>query len=207
MKSLNRVLSADIEHSISILLIDDQSTRALLLKQALEYCEYNIVSLMINTDYLVEQVEAHNPDLLVIGIDLPDSKMLQDLVELNVQMPRPIVMFAEKDSPKVIQLAIKAGVSAYIVDDIQPHRFKSIITVAMARFQENQQLKDELIHAKEQLAHRKLLERAKGLLMEEKGFTEAEAFERLRKMAMDKGQTLAQVSKSIIEVFELLTKV
>ncbi len=110
--------------------------------------------------------------------------------EVNQLLPLPIIIFAENDSPNVIKKAIKSGVSAYIVSEIHPQRIKSIISVANERFKAVESLKNELKQAKTQLESRKLIERAKGLLMEQKQLTEKESYEALRKMAMNQGSTL-----------------
>ena len=109
-------------------------------------------------------------------------------------------MFAESDAPAVIQQVVKSGVSAYIAAEIHPHRIRSIISVAQARFNEQQALLKELELAKNQLADRKLVDRAKGLLMEHKGLTEDQAYKKLRKMSMDKGQNLASVAESVVDI-------
>lgn len=120
-------------------------------------------------------------------------------------MPLPIVIFVENDSLNVIQNAMKAGVSAYVVHETLPQRVKSVISVANARFKETQSLRNELKQAKTQLESRKLIERAKGLLMEQKQISEKQAFNTLRKMAMNQGNSLAMVAKNIIDVCEVLS--
>jgi len=189
----------------TILLIDTDLTRVAIVKSALQESDYVIVAVLSSTEQLATQVQQYSPDVLVIGADLPNTDMLQELNELSVVLPLPIILFTQQKLSSVIRLAIKAGVTAYVVDDIYPKRIDSIIMVAVERFAEEQLLRKQLAHTQAQLADRKILERAKGLLMEQKGLSEAIAFARLRKMAMDKGQTLVQVSKNIIEVCELIT--
>lgn len=131
--------------------------------------------------------------------------MLKELAEINQLHPLPIVIFVEYDSPNVIQSAIKAGVSAYVVHETLPQRVKSVITIAYERFKEMQLLRNELDRTKTQLESRKLIERAKGLLMEQKHISENKAFQTLRKMAMDQGSPIAQVAKNIIDVCDVLS--
>ena len=192
------------DDKVSILLIDADSSRASLLRRTLIEYGYNVIGKLTDAQNLVEQVRHYSPDLLVIGVDLPDELTLENLSQLNQRAPRPVVVFAEKNAPKMIQSAVKAGVSAYIVDNIQPQRFRSIIEIAMARFNEFNGMRIELEDTKSKLADRKLLERAKGLLMEKKGISEPQAYQQLRKMAMDKGVTLSLVAENIIDVFEML---
>ena len=189
---------------VSVLVIDSNPSRASLLNRTLTEYGYQVVERLTDALNLVEQVQHYSPDLLVLGMDLPDQATLQNLSELYQQAPRPVVVFAEKDAPKMVKSAVKAGVSAYIVDDIQPHRFRTIIEIAIARFKEYQAIKTELEQTKLKLSDRKLLERAKGLLMEKKGISEPEAYQQLRKTAMDKGITITVVSQNIIDVMALL---
>ena len=188
----------------TVLLIDADPARASILKRALRDYHYQIVAIINNAKTLLDHVNEYQPQLVVVGIDLPDEETLEQLGVLNKEIPRPVVMFAEKDTPKIIQKAIKAGVSAFIVDDIQPQRLPTIISIAMARFEEQQSLKNELESAKNKLAERKLIEKAKGLLMKQRLIAEDEAFAVLRKMAMDKGKSLSVVSENIIDVLELI---
>ncbi|WP_440874921.1 ANTAR domain-containing response regulator [Thalassotalea sp. PLHSN55] len=187
-----------------IILIDAISHRRSILRRALNDFGYQIVAELHNCQNLSAQVEAVTPDIIVIGTDIPDEQTLEQLVKLHAISPYPIIMFAEKHTPETIESSVSAGVSAYIVDDIQPQRLKSIIEVAYARFQNYQALRQELVETKTELENRKILEKAKGILMEQKNLNEQQAFKALRKMAMDKGQTMAAISKSVIDVWELL---
>jgi len=185
------------------LLVDPHDSRASLLKRALLENAYQIVEQVSDVTKIVEKIEYHQPDILVVGMDLPDEETLQQLVELRQRHPLPVIVFAEKDTPQMIQKVVSAGVSAFIVDDIQVQRLPSIINIAIVRFNEQQGLLKELLVTKTKLAERKILERAKGLLMAQKGMSEDEAYTSLRKMAMDKGQSIVAVAESIIDVLSL----
>lgn len=180
--------------------IDEQSD----LKQALLNFDYQISKYISSTDNLLEKREQVNPDILIMKIDAPTANTLKELAEINQLSPLPILIFAEQDTPALIQSAIKAGVSAYVVNEIQPHRLRSLITVACERFKESQSLRNELEQTKAQLESRKLIERAKGLIMKQKKISEQDAFNMLRKMAMNNGHSLAMTSKNVIEVYEVL---
>ena len=186
------------------LLIDPLDSRAALLRRALRENAYPIIETVTDACLMLEKAEEHQPDILVVGMDLPDEDTLQQLVELRERMPLPVIVFSEKDAPPLVQKVVKAGVSAFIVDDIQPQRLPSIINIAVARFHEQQRLIKELNTTKTKLAERKTLEKAKGLLMKQKGLSEDEAYTSLRKLAMDKGQPIVKVAESIIDVFSLL---
>lgn len=187
-----------------VLLVDPVDSRASLLRRGLRENNYHILETLVDVSRIVTTVEEHEPDILVVGMDLPDEDTLQQLVDLRERMPLPVIVFSEKDAPYLVQKVVKAGVSAFIVDDIQASRIPSIVNIAVARFHEQQGLLKELKHTKDKLAERKILEKAKGLLMKQKNLTEDEAYTSLRKMAMDKGQAIVDVAQSIIDVLSLL---
>lgn len=190
---------------ISVLLIEDQVDRKSVLKKALVDFGYYITKHLSCDNKIICEIELCNPNVLVLATDVPSDEMLKELAEINQIIPLPIVIFAENDSPNVIKRAIKAGVSAYVVNETLPQRVQSVISVANERFKEVQSLRNELKQAKTQLESRKLIERAKGLIMLQKQISENEAYDTLRKMAMNQGCSLAMVSKNIIDVCELLS--
>lgn len=201
--SLNRANNANHQR-LNILLIEEQINHKSRLTKALIDFGYQVIQHSYYSESIIDQIELYNPNILILTTDLPSNAMLKELAEVNQLLPLPIVIFAENDSPNVIKQAIKAGVSAYVVSEILPQRIKSIISVANERFKAEQRLKNELKNAKTQLESRKLIERAKGLLMEQKHLTEKESYDALRKMAMNQGNSIANVAKNIIDVCSLL---
>jgi response regulator NasT len=191
--------------NITILLIEEQPKASSMLKNALIDFGYHITKHISFYENIIEQIDLCNPSVLILATDSPSEPMLKELAEINQLLPLPIIIFAENDSPNVIQNAIKSGVSAYVVNEILPQRLKSIISVANERFKAVQSLRNELKQAKTQLESRKYIERAKGLIMDQKQISENEAYSRLRKMAMDQGCSLASVAKNIIDVCQLLS--
>lgn len=189
---------------VTILLIDELKSRRSILNRALTDFGYQVKAQLVSCENLLEEVEYHQAQIIVIGTDIPTKETIAQLVLLHKSSPRPIILFSEKHTPQVVERSIKAGVTTFVVDDIQPQRLKSIVDVAYVRFKEYQSLREELDETKNQLAQRKIIEKAKGLLMEQKTLSEDDAYKALRKMAMDKGQTLGQVSKNLIDVWELL---
>jgi len=206
LKTSVEPLSKDDEADIpqSIMLIDTRAGRRSVLAQALERNGYTLVYVSETAENLSELAQAYQPDVIVIGVSGPDSNTLANLTDLNKNRPAPVVVFAEEDAPQVIQQTIKTGVSAYIVDDIQEHRMKSIITVAYLRFIEQQKVKAELAKSQYALASRIVLEKAKGLLMAQRGINEEQAFQLIRKMAMDKGLSIGKVAGDIIDLMALM---
>ncbi|TYK66308.1 ANTAR domain-containing response regulator [Colwellia echini] len=189
---------------ITVLLIEERPRSSSMLKKALLDFGYQVTKHASFDDNIIEQIDLYNPSVLVLATDLPSAAMLKELAEISQLQPLPIVIFAEYDSPNVIQNAIKSGVSAYVVNEILPQRLQSIISVANERFKAVQSLRNELKEAKTQLESRKYIERAKGLIMEQKRISENDAYKKLRKMAMDQGCSLAMVAKNIIDVCQLL---
>jgi response regulator NasT len=175
------------------------------LKKALIDFDYFVTKHISFDEKLISELELNNPDILILSTEVLNDKTLKELAEINKLLPLPIVIFVEYDSPNVIQNAIKAGVSAYVVHETLPQRVKSVITIAYERFKEIQSLRNELQQAKTQLESRKLIERAKGLLMDQKQISEHQAFNTLRKMAMNQGNSIAMVAKNVIDVCEVLS--
>jgi response regulator NasT len=187
------------------MLVDDQPARAALLEQALLDHDYKVIARLSSAAGLAEQVARLEPDVIIIDIESPDRDTLEHMSILHRDNPRPVVMFAEEgDDSGSIERAMRAGVSAYIVDGLNPARVKTIVDVAVARFREFHALRRELEETRSQLADRKQIDRAKGLLMKQRGLDEQQAYHAMRKMAMDRGQRLAEVAANIIAVFELL---
>jgi response regulator NasT len=154
---------------------------------------------------LSREVEKTQPDVIIIDLHSPDRDTLEHVIVISQDQPRPIVMFsADGDSAK-IRDAVSAGVSAYIVNGLSVERIDPIIQVAIARFQALQSLREELADAQTQLADRKHIERAKGILMQQKNMSEDEAYRALRKLAMDRNLKLAEVAEQVINVHKLLS--
>ena len=201
---MNKLLNKKNER-ISVLLIEERGKSNSPLRNALVDFNFKITKQLSFKDNIIKEIELCNPSILIVATDLPSDKMLKDLAEINQLLPLPIIIFAENDSPNVIQVAIKSGVSAYVVHEVLPQRIKSIISVANERFKSVQALRDELKHTKNQLEGRKYIERAKGYIMQQRKISEHEAYADLRKMAMNQGSPLATVAKNIIDVCELLS--
>jgi two-component system, response regulator / RNA-binding antiterminator len=187
-----------------IMLVDDQPARAAILEQALIDAGCEVIARRSSAQGLMKRVMEHQPDVIIIDIESPDRDMLEHMTVLNQHNPKPVIMFSDEDDPATIEKAVRAGVSAYVVDGLNPSRVKTIMNVAVARFREFQALRGELEKTRNQLADRRLLDEAKSLLMKHKGMTEEEAYHAMRKMAMDRGQRMVDVAKNFISVMNLL---
>ena len=143
------------------------------------------------------------PDIIIFNLDTPSKKLLTDLQTLNQQSPIPVIMFAGDSNIDTINQAIKAEVSAFIVDSVEHNRINSIINVAIARFKYHQSLKNALEEACAKLEDRKQIDRAKAILIKTQNFTEDDAYHTLRKLAMDRNITLGEMAKNVIAMSEL----
>ncbi|MEW6776409.1 MAG: ANTAR domain-containing protein [Bdellovibrionota bacterium] len=192
------------QHNIRVLLIDENAERAGDLSRTLAQQGYQIAGTLASRDDLLSRVRELNPDVVIVDIESPDRDTLECLRQVNEDQPRPIVMFVDRTEEFLTQQAIRAGVSAYVVDGLNPSRVKPILDAAIARFREYQALRGELQKTKETLAERKLIERAKGVLMKRRQMDEEAAYALLRRMAMDRNQRLADVARGIIDFSEVL---
>jgi response regulator NasT len=187
-----------------VLVVDESHSRGGVLREALEDAGYEVVLSRGAPLALLTEVERARPDVIVIDTESPSRDVLEHLVVMGREQPRPIVMFSADAAPDAIREAVRAGVAAYVVDGLDPARVKSIVAVACARFDAHQQLRDELAATKLKLSERKLVERAKGLVMKARGLDEEAAYAALRKLAMDRGKRLAEVAQQVIDAAELL---
>ena len=190
---------------LRVMLIDENRGRAALLQQALCDADYEVVAIINTRDNLFEQVQNTPVDVIIIDMESPDRDTLEYLSSIHRTQPKPVIMFADDDDTNLIRAAVKAGVSAYVVDDLSRYRVKPIIEVAIAQFREYQAMRQELEETKTKLAERKVIERAKGILMRQKGMDEETAYRALRKMAMNRNMRLAEVAEDVIAVAQLLS--
>jgi len=189
---------------LKVLLVDEEPGHAAILERALLDAGYVLVSRLSSADRLAEHVAVSQPDIVIVDIDSPDRDCLENMAVLSRSNPKPVIMFSDEDDEDTIAGAIKAGVSAYVADGMNPERVRPIVQVAVARFREFQALKNELQKTRDQLADRKLIDKAKGLLMKHRNFSEDEAYHAMRKLAMERNQRLVDTARNVIEVFEML---
>lgn len=190
--------------SLKVMIIDHNPTRTVVLSEAVRELGHVVTASLGPDADILKEVHAQQPDVILIDMDLPDRDTLESMRLINNETPKPIVVFAEQSDSRTINEAISSGVSAYIVDGLDPRRLRPIMDVAIARFREHQALKSELQTTRNQLAERKQIERAKGILMKAKGLDEAEAHAAMRKLAMDRNVRMADVAQMLIAADELL---
>ena len=189
---------------LKVMVVDESAARSAMLGQALLDAGYEIVARVQHGEDLLQRVSDIKPDVIIIDMEMPDRDTLEQLHSIHQDQPRPIVMFADNSEREVITAAVKAGVSAYVVDGLNPQRVKPIMDVAIARFREFQALREELVQTKNTLAERKQVDKAKGIIMKQRGVDEDPAYRDLRKMAMDKNKRIVDVAKDVIAIAELL---
>jgi len=189
---------------LRVMLVDDSPGDVSPLKDSLIESGYDVIEVTSSAAVLLDRVAAMQPDVIIIDTESPTRDTLEQLSFVSARQPRPIVLFTEDRESATIQAAIKAGVSAYIVAGMQPERLRPILDVAVARFEQDRALREELKVAQGRLVERKVVERAKGILMQQKGVSEDEAFRLMRKLAMDRNRKLLDVAQQIIDVSDLL---
>ncbi|MCO6057428.1 ANTAR domain-containing protein [Pseudomonas sp. MOB-449] len=189
---------------LRILLINDTAKKVGRLKTALVEAGFDVIDESGLTIDLPARVEAIRPDVVLIDTESPGRDVMEQVVMVTRDQPRPIVMFTDEHDPQVMRRAIQAGVSAYIVEGIQVDRLQPILDVAMARFESDQALRAQLNARDQQLAERKRVELAKGLLMKMKNCNEEEAYTLMRRQAMSRQQKLIQVAEQIIAMHDML---
>jgi response regulator NasT len=185
-----------------VLVIDPDPARAALVAEGLQGVDPLEVRQAAVFD--AGELAAFAPDIIVVACDSADRDTLESLREAGEANPRPVVMFADRSEPGLAEQAIRAGVAAYIVDGLAPGRVRPILEVAMTRFSLMQQLRGDLAKAKANLESRKVVDRAKGLLMKERGLDEDGAYKLLRKLAMDKGRPIGAVAADLLSFAGLL---
>ncbi|WP_148861178.1 ANTAR domain-containing response regulator [Marinobacter fonticola] len=187
---------------LRILLIDNDADRAAIVRKALVDEGHDVISQRPDATGLTAAVARDEPDMVIIDMDLPDRDTLENMSTLNAHAPRPIIFFAQEQSDRnTIQAAVRAGVSAYVVDGVQPKHVRGIIDTAVARFEAFQALRTELEETRTALEERKLIDRAKGLIMKRESCDEDEAYRVLQKAAMDHSQRIGQIAERVIAMF------
>lgn len=188
---------------LRILLIDKDPERASQVCAALRHEGHEVIRQRPDATGLTAAVARDQPDMVIIDMDSPDRDTLENMSTLNTHAPRPIIFFADQPGDRAtIHAAVKAGVSAYVVDGIHPERVRSIIDSAVAQFESFQALRTELEQTRSALEDRKIIERAKGLIMQHESCDEETAYRMLRSSAMEHSERLAVMAERVITLIE-----
>ena len=198
---VNTVVNAEDE---SDEVLRAQAERNKALRIGLLQAGYDIVASLPADIYLPDRIAQLQPDMIIIDAESDARDVLEHIVIATRDERRPIVMFTEDSNTASMEMAMAAGVSAYIVAGLQEERIKPVLDVAIARFKQEEKLRAELSDTKNKLAERKVLDRAKGLLMKRHKISEDEAYQKLRTLAMNKNLKLSEVAQRILDVEDLL---
>lgn len=183
---------------LSVLLIDDNPARTEIVQAGLRDAGYVLLERLDGTVDLAAKVAALKPDVIVVSIDSPSRDAIEDLRRTTELQPRPIAMFADHSDPATIAAGMEAGVCAYVVKGLAKDRVQSVVDVAVAHFNRYHSMREELDRARLSLVERKTVDRAKGLLMEQKGLSEEAAYKLLRKLAMDQNKRIGEVAQDLL---------
>ncbi|KAF1710236.1 response regulator receiver and ANTAR domain protein [Pseudoxanthomonas sp. CF125] len=189
---------------LRVLLVNDTEKPIGELRAALQAAGYEVLEEVAAADALLKAVESQQPDAVIIDVDSPSRDTLEQLAVMHRHAPRPVVMFSADGDDRLIRDVVAAGVTAYVVDGLTPARMAPILQVALARFEQQAHVRRQLSEVQQQLADRKLIDRAKGLLVEKRGMSEAEAYASMRQLAMRQGQKLVDIARQIIAMADLL---
>ena len=186
------------EQSPKIVIVDESPIRAAILQEGLREAGYAGVVHISEMHSLLARIYAIDPDIIVIDLANPSRDVLEQMFQVSRAVRRPIAMFVDQSDSASIQASVDAGVSAYIVDGLKKERIKPILDLCVSRFNAFAKLQDELDRAKSALEERKVIDRAKGILMKLKGLTEDEAYVLLRSTAMREKKKIGEIAQSIL---------
>ena len=193
-----------IHPDLTILVIDENHIRASIIEEGLKDAGHRKVTIIHEVNGVARLIETLKPDVIIIDIENPNRDMMEHLFQLTRTVSRPIAMFVDRSDTALIEAAMDAGVSAYVVDGLKKERVKSILDMAVSRFNAFSRLQKELAEAKSALEERKIIERAKGILMKMRGLSEEDAFALLRQTAMNEKKKISEISQSIVTTVGLL---
>jgi response regulator NasT len=192
-----------MDPSLKIVIVDANPIRAAILQDGLKEAGHLNVTRIDDTTGLLARIYAIDPDVILIDLEDPSRDVLEQMFQVSRAVKRPIAMFVDQSDTASIQASVDAGVSAYIVGNLQKERIKTILDLCISRFNAFSRLQDELDRAKSALEDRKVIDRAKGILMKLKNLTEDEAYTLLRRTAMNENKRIADVAQSVITAAEL----
>lgn len=189
---------------IKILIIDEDLVRASILEEGLREAGYGRVLLVSDMTNLLRKIVDVDPDVIFIDLENPNRDVLEQMFQVSRSVRRPVAMFVDKSNSAMIEAAVDAGVSAYIVDGLKKERVRPILDMTISRFNAFNRLQDELENTKRELRDRKVVDRAKGILMKRRGLSEEEAYTLLRKTAMRNETRVADIARSVVTAAALL---
>jgi two-component system, response regulator / RNA-binding antiterminator len=192
-----------MDPQLKIVIVDENPIRAAILEDGLREAGHVNVARIENRTGLLARIYAIDPDVILIDLENPSRDELEQMFQMSRAVKRPVAMFVDQSDTASIQASVDAGVSAYIVGNLQKDRIKTILDLCISRFNAFSRLQDELDRTKSALEERKVIDRAKGILMKAKNMSEEEAYALLRKTAMNEKKKIAEVAQSVIIASEM----
>ncbi|MDR3475148.1 MAG: ANTAR domain-containing protein [Devosia sp.] len=192
------------KHQLSVLIIDENRIRASIIEDGLRDAGHERVTVLQDVNEVARTIEATDPDVVVISLENPQRDRLEHFFSLSRAIDRPIAMFVDRSDGAMIEAAVDAGVSAYVVDGLKRERIKPILEMAISRFNAFSRLTRELEQARSELENRKVIDQAKAILMRTRKLGEPEAHALLRKTAMNQNRTIVEIARSLITAASLL---
>lgn len=190
--------------TLSIVIIDENRLRASVIEAGLREAGYENLTIIHDVTGIARRIADIEPDVIFIDLENPNRDMLENMFQLSRAVKRPIAMFVDRSDQAAIEAAVDAGVSAYVVDGLKRERVKPILDMAISRFNAFSRMTRELEEARSELENRKLVDRAKGILMSTRGMSEADAYTLLRKTAMNQNRKISEIAESLITAAGLL---
>jgi response regulator NasT len=189
---------------LRILIIDESRIRATIIEEGLREAGHGEVTVIHDVTGIARRITEIEPDVIVIDLGNPNRDMLESMFALSRAVKRPIAMFVDRSDSASIETAVDAGVSAYVVDGLHKHRVKPILDMAISRFNAFSRMARELEEARTELESRRIVERAKGILMKSRGLSEEDAYALLRRTAMSQNRRIAEIAQSLVMTAGLL---
>ncbi|RWO91836.1 ANTAR domain-containing response regulator [Mesorhizobium sp.] len=193
-----------IRKSLTVLVIDENHIRASIIEAGLRAAGHEQVTVVHDVAGIARRIAEIEPDVIVIDLENPNRDMLENMFQLSRVVKRPIAMFVDRSDQASIEAAVEAGVSAYVVDGLRQERVKPILDMAISRFNAFSRMARELEEARSELEDRKVIDRAKGILMRSRGLSEDAAYTLLRKTAMNQNRKISEIAQSLVTAAGLL---
>jgi len=193
-----------MDAALRILLVDQNLTRASILEEGLREAGYVNVTVVRDMQNLLRRIVDLDPEVICIDLENPNRDVLEQMFQVSRVVRRPVAMFVDRSDSDMIKAAVEAGVGAYVVDGLRKERVQAVLDMAITRFKAFSDLREELDRARQALGERKVVERAKGILMKERGLSEDDAYTLLRKAAMTDNKRVVDIAQAVITAAGLL---
>lgn len=191
--------------ALRILIVDENAARAALIEAGLREAGHDSITVIGEMAGLLHRVVQLDPQVIVVDFENPNRDAVEHVLQLSRTVRRPVAMFVDRSDKAMMEAAIDAGVSAYVVDGLRQERVKPILDMAISRFNADKRIQDELSRTRQALEERKVIDRAKGILMKRRGLSEEAAYALLRRSAMNENRRMAEVAQSLVTALSLLT--